>query len=135
MNQETAVLYVEDDPQSRMLMNLLFKGRMGLKHIHMFEDSEQFLKRVNALDPHPNIIFLDIQVRPHDGFNMLKMLRQLEWSRNVPIVALTASVMNEEVQRLQQVGFNACIGKPIDIDSFPDLMERILNGESLWRIL
>jgi CheY-like chemotaxis protein len=66
---------------------------------------------------------------------MLNMLRGMTGFANIPTVALTASVMNEEVQKLKEVGFHSVIAKPIDIDAFPDLLERIARGESIWRIV
>jgi CheY-like chemotaxis protein len=132
---DPVVLYVEDDPQSRKLMQMLLKGRMKLTQVTILEDSQDFLTHVEALNPQPDIIFLDIHVKPHDGFDMLAMLRQLETLRSTPVVALTASVMNEEVQKLRSAGFNGCLAKPIDLSTFPDMMNRIINGEIIWRIL
>lgn len=132
---DPVVLYVEDDPQSRKLMRMLLNGRMHLTHVTILEDSQDFLTHVEALDPQPDIIFLDIHVKPFDGFDMLAMLRQLDTLRSTPVVALTASVMNEEVQKLRTAGFNACLAKPIDLSTFPDVMRRILDGESIWRII
>jgi CheY-like chemotaxis protein len=134
MGAKPVVFYVEDDPQSRRVVKMLMTGRMNLEHVTIFENSENFIERVEALSPKPDVIFLDIHVQPHNGFNMLKMLRQLDWTRDVPIVALTASVMSEEVQELRTVGFNGCLAKPIDLTTFPDTFERILDGESIWRI-
>src|SRR5262249_28327 len=121
-------------PQSRRLMNMLLTGRMKLPYVTILEDSENFLDAVNALDPKPDIIFLDIHMRPLTGFEMLELLREMEWTRNVPVIALTASVMNEEVQHLRTAGFNGCLAKPIDLAAFPDTFERILQGETIWRI-
>ncbi len=50
------------------------------------------------------------------------------------IIALTASVMNEEVAQLRQSGFNGAIAKPLSFSTFPALMERIANGETVWHI-
>lgn len=135
MNSETAVLYVEDDLLSRKVMQMLLKGRMRLPHVTILEDSTDFMNRVEALNPKPGIIFLDIHVKPYDGFEMLEMLRQKEWINGTLIVALTASVMNEEVLRLRQAGFHSCLAKPIDLDTFPDIFNRILEGETIWRII
>jgi CheY-like chemotaxis protein len=129
------VLYVEDDPQSRRMMKMLLSGRMKVIHVTIFEDSADFINRVNALDPKPTIAFLDIHVHPLTGFEMLKLLREQEWAKHIPIVALTASVMNEEVQTLRTAGFDSCLAKPIDLATFPDAFTRILAGESLWRIV
>jgi len=132
---EPVVLYVEDDPQSRKLMNILLKGRMKLPYVTILEDSQDFLANMEALDPKPDVILLDIHLRPFNGFEMLSMLRELPWAKGTPIVALTASVMNEEVQRLRSMGFNGCLAKPIDLETFPETLQRIIDGETIWRIL
>ncbi|HEX2905247.1 MAG TPA: response regulator [Phototrophicaceae bacterium] len=134
MNNLPVVLYVEDDPQSRKLMRMLLKGRMNLPHVTILENSEDFLAKVEALDPKPDLIFLDIHVKPYDGFEMLRMLRQLDSVKGTPVVALTASVMNEEVQQLRTAGFNGCLAKPIDLATFPETVASILAGEIIWRI-
>jgi CheY-like chemotaxis protein len=135
MNEKPVVLYVEDDPQSRKLMSMLLKGRMALPHVTILEDSTDFVEKINAMSPKPNIVFLDIHVKPHDGFEMLELLRKQEWSDGTPIVALTASVMNEEVHKLRTAGFDGCLAKPIDLSTFPDMMKQIISGETIWRIL
>ena len=135
MSHDPAVLYVEDNPNSRKVMKILLAGRLKLPHVNIFEDSHEFVSRVQALDPQPDIVFLDIHVEPHSGFEMLKMLRELKTFERTPIVALTASVMNEEVHLLRTAGFDGCLAKPVDTDTFPDLFRRILNGETIWRIL
>lgn len=81
------------------------------------------------------MILLDIHVKPHDGFEMLHMVQSMNGFDTIPVVALTASVMNEEVEELRQAGFHSVIAKPVDVDAFPDLLRRILTGESIWRIV
>lgn len=129
------VLYVEDDAMSRKMMRLLLQGRLHFPDVTIFENSENFESRVDSLDPKPAIIFLDIHMKPYTGFEMLRMLRTMPWTDGVPIIALTASVMHEEVQQLMTVGFDGCLGKPIDLDTFPDTLQRILKGEHVWRIV
>lgn len=133
-SNEPVILYVEDDPQSRKLMSMLLKGRMKLPNVTILEDSQDFLANVEALDPKPDVILLDIHMKPFNGFEMLTMLREIEWLNDTPVVALTASVMNEEVQKLRTIGFNGCLSKPIDLQTFPETLERILDGETIWRI-
>ncbi len=133
-NNQPVILYVEDEVRSRKVMQMI-AGDMGIENLLIFEDSRDFLTRVQALDPKPDLVFLDIHVKPHNGFEMLEMLRQSRQFDHIPIVAMTASVMNEEVQQLRTAGFNGCLAKPIDIDTFPDSVERLMNGESVWRIV
>jgi len=130
-----SVLYVEDDVNSQSIMSFLLTEALGLKHVTIFENSDNFMSRVHALTPRPEVILLDIHLKPYNGFEMLQMLRADPAFNDTPIVALTASVMNEEVQQLKTAGFNGVIAKPIDIDTFPMLLERVLNGEAIWGLV
>jgi two-component system, cell cycle response regulator DivK len=134
MNAFPFVLYVEDDLPSREIMELLLVGDMELSRVTIFEDSADFMDRVRKLNSKPEVILLDIHVRPYNGFEMLHNLRQSADFRDTPVVTLTASVMNEEIQQLRDAGFNGVIAKPIDVDTFPSILKRILNGESIWSI-
>ncbi len=134
MNDHHPILYVEDDPQSQWVLRLVITNRMKLPGLICFEDSADFEARVQALDPRPDVVFLDIHVKPLDGFQMLATLRRLERFQGVPVVALTASVMVEEIQMLRTAGFDGCLAKPIDLDAFPDQFRRIMCGEMVWSV-
>jgi CheY-like chemotaxis protein len=128
------ILYVEDEPRSRKVMSLI-AADMHVGELILFEDSSDFQARVQRLDSRPDLIFLDIHVKPISGFEMLALLRELPLFDDVPVVAMTASVMNEEIQQLETAGFNGCLAKPIDMDTFPDTVARILAGEPVWRVI
>jgi CheY-like chemotaxis protein len=89
---------------------------------------------VLEIDPIPTLIFLDIHVRPIDGFGMLKELRQHPHFQDATIIALTASVMNDEIALLRQAGFNGLIAKPINQRIFAHSLDKILRGEPEWRV-
>jgi CheY-like chemotaxis protein len=133
--ENPTLLYVEDDSESREIMRLLVEEVMQLSNLTIFEDSEDFLARVEALSPRPDVVLLDIHVPPFNGFEMLKLLRDQETFRLTPVVALTASVMNEEVQQLKTAGFDGVLAKPLDMDAFPTALKRILNGETVWHVI
>jgi len=135
MNDQPIILYVEDDVMSRRMMRILLESRLKIQHLTIFANSENFLEQVEALDPKPTVIFLDIHMKPYSGFEMLDMLRALPWTVHTRILALTASVMHEEVQQLMQAGFDGCLAKPIDLDTFPETLQRIVVGEQVWRVL
>jgi hypothetical protein len=42
--------------------------------------------------------------------------------------------MNEEVQQLEAAGFNGAIAKPLDREVFPELVEQILDGKTVWYV-
>ena len=135
MMAEPSIIYVEDDPGSRTVMDILVRQMMGIPHLTIFSDSADFIERVEALEREPDLFLLDIHVAPLDGFQLLQMLRAHPAYGRRPVIALTASVMNEEIQQLKNAGFDGVIAKPIKIDTFPMLIERILCGEHVWMIV
>ena len=127
-------LYVEDDPLSRQVMQMIMGNGMGVTNLSIFEDSTDFMSRLKALQAHPDIILLDVHVRPYGGLDMLQMLRADPEYIKTRVVALTASVMNEEIELLRTSGFDGAIGKPLSVSTFPELVGRIMAGESVWYI-
>lgn len=132
MNQP--VLYVEDDPMSRRVLEFLLKKDLGYEHVTVFKDSHDFMDRVLEIVPTPTLIFLDIHVKPVDGFGMLKELRQHPQFSHATIIALTASVMNDEIVLLREAGFDGLISKPINQRLFANSLDKILRGEPEWRV-
>ncbi|MGF1507246.1 MAG: response regulator [Anaerolineae bacterium] len=134
MLKDHVYLYVEDDAMSRDALSLVFRRIMGIETLTVFEDSTDFMGRVRTMANRPDIFLLDIHMKPHTGFEMLAMLRASEAFRDSIVIALTASVMNEEVQMLKTAGFDGVIGKPIDVEILPELIARIVEGETVWHI-
>ncbi len=134
MRDEQVYLYVEDDPLSREALQIVLRRVMGAERVYIFPDSVEFMSRIKALPDRPDIILLDIHLQPYSGFELLKMLREDPDYRAARVIALTASVMNEEVELLKQSGFDGVIGKPIQVATFPNLMKLVSNGELIWHI-
>jgi CheY-like chemotaxis protein len=128
------IVYLEDDPASRKVMSLIFEKAIGIQTYVIFENSANFMEKLGKLVSKPDIFLLDIHVAPQDGFEVLQMLRNDPLYHTAIVIALTASVMNEEVDKLRAAGFNGAISKPIDHRHFPNLLERIHNGEAVWSI-
>lgn len=134
MYNDYSYLYVEDDSLSREVMEMILGTAMGVERLTMFADSRNLLERVHQLNPTPDVVLLDIHVKPMDGFEMLEVLRADAHMESAKFIALTASVMNEEVDRLRSSGFDGAIAKPLSVQVFPDLITRILQGEAVWHI-
>lgn len=115
-------------------MKLLMTRAMHVKHLDIFEDSKNFSARLSDLTYNPDVILLDIHVRPYDGFDMLNMIRETPELKEAKVIALTASVMNEEVEAMRTRGFDGAIAKPLSMTSFPGLIRRIVAGEEVWHI-
>jgi two-component system, cell cycle response regulator DivK len=127
-------VYVEDDAQSREVLRFILQRIMRYEHVYLFESSQDFMERVRHLPLKPTLFFLDLRVRPLDGFEMLQLLRADPEYQQVIVVALTANVMATDVKMMQEAGFNGLIGKPIDKNIFPTLITQLLAGESIWYV-
>ena len=132
---EAAYLYVEDDVLGREIMRMIMENVIGAADTYVFEDSANFMDRLRALPRKPDLIMLDIHIKPHDGMELLSMIRADAEYRHTRVIALTASVMNEEVAELRSSGFDGAIGKPLDIAVFPSLIARVLNGVPTWHVV
>ena len=131
---EPIIFYIEDDELSREVMYTLLTRGLGYTNVTIFESSSEFELKADTLLTIPDVIFLDIQMEPIDGFSMLNFIRQRTKYNSTRVVALTASVMNEEVKKLKEAGFNGVIAKPLNYDTFPNALRRILDKEDIWSV-
>ena len=128
------ILYVEDDMLSRQILELILTRALGFEDVVVFEDSTDFAARYDDLEPAPDLIFLDIHMEPWDGFEVLDYIRSTDSGQQATIIALTASVMNEEIVALKRAGFDGAIAKPIRQEVFPALLQRIIQGDVVWYV-
>jgi CheY-like chemotaxis protein len=131
---EPSFLYIDDDPISRDVVKILLERVMGYSKVTFFETSHNFMDKIRALSEVPNIIFLALQVRPHDGYEMLAALRGDSAYQHAIIIAVTANVMATDVEKMKVSGFSGLISKPIIHRIFPELLNKILAGEPVWYI-
>lgn len=129
-----SILYVEDDRASQKVIRGLMDTLTFPVHLHIFGDSQNFISRVEDICPEPDIFLLDIHITPLDGFEMLHELRQHPRYRSKMILALTASVMNEEVEKLKNAGFDGVLAKPLKFADFPMQIQQIIVGEHIWTV-
>ena len=134
IDKQPAFLYVEDDIFSRQVLEMILTRIMGYSKLTLYEDSKDFMERLKALPEKPAIIFLDIMVQPLTGYEMLKLIRSDPELQECKVVAVTANIMPSDVTRLQQMGFDSLIGKPLVHKVFPELVRKILAGEQVWYI-
>ena len=135
MNSKTPVLvYVEDDENSIFVMKMVVERVMKLPTLYVLQSRADFVQQVKGLGVVPDVFMLDIQMKPYDGVELLSLLRGDPQFKKSKVIALTASVTNEEVSLLKSGGFDGAIGKPLNIEVFPDLIARIISGEQVWYI-
>ena len=131
---ENNYLYVEDDLLSREVMQTLLVDVIGVNSLTIFDDSSNFMDKLLALETLPNFVFLDIQVKPYNGHEMLSMLRNHKHTKHLKILAVSAGVMTNTVQQYKDEGFDGLISKPLDLMTFPEIIQRLESGETIWQI-
>ena len=129
---QPSFLYVEDDIASREVMEILITGIMGFPQLTIFDTSANFLERLNSLPTIPDVIFLDIHIKPYNGYELFDMIQKSAAFEKTIVVAITASVMSNEVEKLRSVGFKNLVGKPINPVTFPNKVMDILSGKEVW---
>jgi len=133
-SQQPVIVYVEDDENSILVMRMVVERIMGLPKLHVLQSRADFFQQVKDIGVLPDIFLLDIQMEPYDGFEILSMLRSDPQFKMSKVIAVTASVTNEEVALLKRGGFDGAIAKPLNIEIFPELIARIVSGEQVWHI-
>ncbi|GAA1956759.1 response regulator [Microbacterium deminutum] len=76
----------------------------------------------------PDLILMDIQLPGIDGYEALRLLRQMPQLAGLPVVAVTAFAMPEDRERATREGFDGYLGKPISVSALPSQVDEFLSG-------
>jgi len=129
------VFVVEDDANNRLVITRLLK-LAGVLSQNIYDTDCDAIALLNTLPPNTvDIVFLDIQLPKKDGYTILQELRADPRYAGLRVVALTANVMRQDIERARAAGFDGFIGKPVDGRRFSETLNRLLTGESVWTVL
>lgn len=127
------ILLVEDNPADVRLTIEAFKeasvrsnlqvARDGVEATTLLRDA---LARQHGL---PDLILLDLNLPRKDGREVLADVKRDAALRHIPVVVLSTSQSEEDVQRSYELGANAVITKPVDLDQFFHVVRSI---EHFW---
>jgi CheY-like chemotaxis protein len=108
------VLVVEDNDKNRKLVRdvLTFKGYEVIEA----ETGEEGVRL--AKERRPRLILMDIQLPGIDGIEALRRIRADEATRATPIIAVTASALDRDRQKIMAAGFDGYQAKPLDVKGF-----------------
>ena len=118
-------LYIEDNPENRMLMRrvLVAEGYLMEEAV----DGQSGMEK--AAERPPDLILMDINLPEIDGYEVTARLKQLPNMQGVPIIAVTANVMKGDREKTLAAGCDGYIQKPIDIDLLPSQIESFLKKD------
>jgi two-component system cell cycle response regulator DivK len=107
------ILYIEDNFDNRTLVKRILQAE-GYTVLEA-EDGPSGIRM--ALETHPDLIIMDINLPEIDGYTATSKLK--EELAGVPIIAMTANVMKGDREKTFEAGCDGYIQKPIDVDKLP----------------
>jgi len=124
------VLLVEDDPGDVLMTREAFADDKVQNRLHVVTngvDAMAFLRRENgyADAPTPDLVLLDLNLPRMDGREVLAAIKDDEDLRVIPVVVLTTSDADEDVNSSYSLYANAYVTKPVDFERFIDVVRRI----------
>lgn len=116
------ILIIEDNEKNRKLARDVLQVK-GYRTIES-ETAEEGLKLVE--EKAPALILMDIQLPGMDGITAMKQLKSAPSTKDIPIIAITASAMTHNRQTMLAEGFDGYQTKPISLKEFLGEVERVL---------
>lgn len=120
---EGRILYVEDNFDNRILIKRVLEAE-GYKVIEAETGNEGV--KLAAASP-PDLVLMDINLPDIDGYTCTAQLRKLDGLGTIPIIALTANVLEGDRQKALASGCNGYISKPINVDELPEQIASFLK--------
>ncbi len=137
---KAVVLLAEDNPADQNLTRRALEDARVDADLKIVEDGVEamaYLRREGAYadpaeSPRPDLFLLDINMPRMDGKQVLKEVKADPDLRSVPVVMLTTSQQEIDVLESYNLGVNAYIAKPVDMDQF---ITAIQNLQQFWLVL
>jgi len=121
------MLLAEDVEINReILISLLEPTRLNIESA---ENGAVAVSMYSAAPEKYDIIFMDVQMPEMDGYDATRRIRELDVpsAKTVPIVAMTANVFREDIERCLDAGMNDHLGKPLEISIVLELIKKYLT--------
>lgn len=123
MENNSSILYIEDNPENRLLVRRILQAD-GFTVL----EAQNATQALRVLEEEiPDLILMDINMPDMDGFTLTTQLKNTPRLNRVPIIALTANVMKGDRERSLEAGCDGYIQKPIDVDNLPEQVNHFLH--------
>ena len=127
------ILLVEDSPEDFEITVRAFRRTNMANPIRRCIDGEDALDYLHqrgtyadpALAPRPAIILLDLNLPGTDGREVLAEIKQHERLKLIPVVVLTTSADESDIQNCYRAGANSFVQKPVDLSGFITAVQRL----------
>jgi CheY-like chemotaxis protein len=124
------VLLVEDDPGDVLMTQEAFEEHKVGNRLHVVSDGVEAMAYLRREAPfadavRPDLILLDLNLPRRDGRQVLQEIKNDESLRQIPVVVLTTSQLDEDILRSYQLHANAYVTKPVDFEQFIKVVRQI----------
>jgi CheY-like chemotaxis protein len=133
LHDEVEILLVEDNPtDAELTIDALREGNLA-NHLVWVKDGAEaldFVFRRGAYaqrpdDSPPKVIMLDLRLPKVDGLEVLKILRENDSTRLIPVVVLTSSQEERDVTESYGLGVNSFVSKPVEFETFAKVVAQL----------
>jgi CheY-like chemotaxis protein len=137
MEPQNSMLLVEDSPEDREATIRAFK-RAGMANpiycVGTGDEALDFLFRRGkfldpATSPRPSVVLLDLNMPGTDGREVLSEIKNSDALKTIPVIILTTSTDERDIQGCYRMGANSYMKKPVDLDGF---MKSIQQLKDYW---
>ena len=114
------ILYVDDNPVNLRLISQIME-RLRTVELVTAHSPQLGLDIASVRDM--DLILLDINLPGMNGYEMLIKLRDMDKYKNIPVLAVSANAMPEDIEKGRRAGFDEYITKPVNIQNFIKTIE------------
>ena len=119
-----AVLVVEDDPQAlELAIEVLTSGGYRAAGAGTVAEALAFVR-----GSPPDLVVLDVNLGAEDGLEVVRLLRDDPATRDIPVVASSASTSQADIERVRVAGCESFLAKPLTPRGFLEGVERCLEA-------
>ncbi|MEM7425611.1 MAG: response regulator [Pseudomonadota bacterium] len=132
-NGPIRIIIAEDDPDDRLLIDEAFQESDFSHEIEFVGNGEELLARLaDPVAATPGLILLDLNMPKMDGRQALARLKADQETRRIPVIVLTTSNSEEDIERTYDLGVSSYITKP---SNFEGLQEIVKHLNAYWSTL
>ena len=132
-HQDVEILLIEDSMNdAEMTIRALRKGKISDKILHLADGAAalDFLSGNGAflnrnLEQKPKVILLDLKMPKVDGMEVLEKIKADVNTRTIPVVVLTSSKEDPDIEKCYLLGANSYIVKPVDFVDFRKVVNEV----------